>query len=79
MSDLFEQPPEEKPELAAARRPLAARMRPRTLDAFIGQSKLVGEGRWSADDVRVALEARDRTACGPVSPPDGLYFMAVDY
>jgi hypothetical protein len=22
---------------------------------------------------------RDRKACGPVAPPDGLYFMQVDY
>lgn len=28
---------------------------------------------------RAALEARDRKACGPVAPPDGLYFMQVDY
>lgn len=31
------------------------------------------------EDVRAALEARDRKACGPVAPPDGLYFMQVDY
>jgi|GEM_PF-4754508 len=31
------------------------------------------------DDVRAALEARDRKACGPVAPPEGLYFMQVDY
>ncbi len=31
------------------------------------------------EDVRSALEARDRKACGPVAPPDGLYFMQVDY
>lgn len=47
--------------------------------SFAGTLKLAGEGKWTADDVRTALEARDRKACGPVAPPDGLYFMAVDY
>ncbi|QRI63430.1 tRNA pseudouridine(38-40) synthase TruA [Shinella sp. PSBB067] len=47
--------------------------------SFAGTLKLAGEGKWTADDVRAALEARDRKACGPVAPPDGLYFMAVDY
>lgn len=47
--------------------------------SFAGTLKLVGEKRWTADDVRDALEARDRTACGPVAPPDGLYLTAVDY
>ena len=47
--------------------------------SFAGTLKLAGEGKWTADDVRAALEARDRRACGPVAPPDGLYFMAVDY
>lgn len=47
--------------------------------SFAGTIKLVGDGKWSADDVRAALEARDRKACGPVAPPDGLYFMQVDY
>ncbi|MDO9417755.1 tRNA pseudouridine(38-40) synthase TruA [Pararhizobium sp.] len=47
--------------------------------SFAGTLKLVGDGRWTPDDVRAALEARDRTACGPVAPPDGLYFMRVDY
>jgi tRNA pseudouridine38-40 synthase len=31
------------------------------------------------EDLRKALDARDRTACGPVAPPDGLYLMRVDY
>ncbi|MCV3736484.1 tRNA pseudouridine(38-40) synthase TruA [Rhizobium sp. TRM96647] len=47
--------------------------------SFAGTLKLAGEGKWSVDDVRTALEARDRKACGPVAPPDGLYFMQVDY
>lgn len=47
--------------------------------SFAGTLKMAGEGKWSVDDVRAALEARDRKACGPVAPPDGLYFMAVDY
>ena len=47
--------------------------------SFAGTLKLAGEGKWTVGDVRAALEARDRKACGPVAPPDGLYFMAVDY
>lgn len=47
--------------------------------SFAGTLKLAGEGKMSVDDVRQALEARDRKACGPVAPPEGLYFMQVDY
>lgn len=47
--------------------------------SFVGSLKLAGEGKWSPADMRTALEARDRTACGPVAPPDGLYLLAVDY
>jgi tRNA pseudouridine38-40 synthase len=47
--------------------------------SFAGTLKLAGEGKWTPDDVRGALEARNRKACGPVAPPDGLYFMKVDY
>ncbi|MCA1438881.1 tRNA pseudouridine(38-40) synthase TruA [Ensifer sp. IC4062] len=47
--------------------------------SFAGSLKLVGEGKWTPDDLQTALEARDRKACGPVAPPDGLYFMQVDY
>lgn len=47
--------------------------------SFAGTLKLAGEGRMTVADVRAALEARDRAACGPVAPPTGLFFMKVDY
>ena len=47
--------------------------------SIAGSLKLVGEGRWSAGDLQAALEARDRAACGPVAPPDGLTLQRVDY
>lgn len=47
--------------------------------SFAGTLKMVGEGRWTPEDVRDALAARDRARCGPVAPPYGLYFMSVDY
>lgn len=47
--------------------------------SFAGTLKMAGEGKWTPDDVQAALEARDRKACGPVAPPEGLYFMQVDY
>ena len=46
---------------------------------MVGSLVMVGEGKWSADDLQRALDARDRTACGQVAPPDGLYLMRVDY
>ena len=47
--------------------------------SFAGTLKLVGEGKWTPRDVADALAAKDRTRCGPVSPPDGLYLVRVDY
>jgi tRNA pseudouridine38-40 synthase len=47
--------------------------------SMVGALALVGEGKWSADDVSIALNKRDRTACAPVAPPDGLYLVKVDY
>nr|WP_310522338.1 tRNA pseudouridine(38-40) synthase TruA [Polymorphobacter sp.] len=47
--------------------------------SMTGCLKLVGQGRWSAADLKAALEARDRTALGLNAPPDGLTFMAAYY
>jgi tRNA pseudouridine38-40 synthase len=47
--------------------------------SMVGSLRLVGEGKWRAQDLKRALEARDRARCGPVSPPDGLYLLRVDY
>jgi len=47
--------------------------------SMVGSLVLVGDGKWSANDLAAALAARDRSACGPVAPPDGLYLVRVDY
>lgn len=47
--------------------------------SMVGTLKRVGEGAWTPDDVADALAARDRSACGTVAPPEGLYLTGVDY
>jgi len=47
--------------------------------SMVGSLVMAGEGKWSADDLTRVLTARDRTACGQVAPPDGLFLMKVDY
>ncbi len=47
--------------------------------SMVGSLIHVGEGKWTADDLAAALAARDRTACGQVAPPHGLYLVRVDY
>ncbi|SDI59231.1 tRNA pseudouridine(38-40) synthase TruA [Aliiruegeria lutimaris] len=47
--------------------------------SFVGTLERVGAGAWAPEDVRDALEARDRAACGPVCPPQGLYLAGVTY
>jgi tRNA pseudouridine38-40 synthase len=44
-----------------------------------GTLKLVGEGKWTGDDVAAALAARDRGRAGPTAPAEGLYLIRVDY
>ena len=47
--------------------------------SMVGSLVWVGHGKWTAKDMRAALDARDRAACGPVAPPDGLYLVRVEY
>ena len=47
--------------------------------SFAGSLEHVGSGKWSAQDLRAALEARDRARCGTVAPPQGLCLTRVDY
>lgn len=51
----------------------------RQVRSMAGTLAETGLGRWSAEDVRAALEARDRRACGPVAPACGLYLTGVGY
>lgn len=47
--------------------------------SMVGTLERVGTGAWAPDGVAAALSARDRAACGPVCPPDGLYLAEVRY
>ncbi|MCL4124483.1 UNVERIFIED_CONTAM: hypothetical protein GTU68_056719 [Idotea baltica] len=47
--------------------------------SFVGTLERVGAGAWTPDDVGAALAACDRSACGPVCPPHGLYLAGVGY
>ncbi|MEI2806649.1 MAG: tRNA pseudouridine(38-40) synthase TruA [Albidovulum sp.] len=47
--------------------------------SIVGTLERVGAGAWTPEDVAAALQARDRAACGPVAPPDGLCLTGVSY
>jgi tRNA pseudouridine38-40 synthase len=51
----------------------------RQVRSMVGSLVEVGFGKWTAADLRAALESADRSRCGPVAPPDGLYLTGVDY
>jgi len=51
----------------------------RQVRSMTGTLVEVGLGRWAVDDVGAALAAADRTRCGPVAPPEGLYLAEVGY
>ena len=47
--------------------------------SMVGCLAMVGRGQWRPDDMREALEARNRAALGFNAPPDGLYFVEAIY
>jgi tRNA pseudouridine38-40 synthase len=47
--------------------------------SMVGCLAMVGRGQWRPDDMRKALEARDRAALGFNAPPHGLYFVEAIY
>ena len=47
--------------------------------SIVGTLERVGAGAWAPERVAEALEARNRAACGPVCPPQGLYLTGVGY
>lgn len=47
--------------------------------SIVGTLERVGAGAWPPERVAKALAARDRAACGPVCPPQGLYLTGVGY
>ncbi|MBP2159519.1 MULTISPECIES: tRNA pseudouridine(38-40) synthase TruA [Asticcacaulis] len=51
----------------------------RQVRSMTGSLAEAGIGRWEVGDVAKALAARDRTACGQVAPPEGLFLTHVTY
>jgi tRNA pseudouridine38-40 synthase len=47
--------------------------------SMVGCLALVGRGQWAPEEMRKALEARDRSALGFNAPPHGLYFVEAVY
>jgi tRNA pseudouridine38-40 synthase len=47
--------------------------------SMVGSLARVGAGAWPPDRLAAALAARDRAACGPVAPPQGLCLTGVGY
>ncbi|MFK7800314.1 MAG: tRNA pseudouridine(38-40) synthase TruA [Anaerolineae bacterium] len=51
----------------------------RMVRSITGSLKMVGDGRWSVDDFKRALEATDRKKSAAAAPAWGLYLVSVTY
>jgi tRNA pseudouridine38-40 synthase len=47
--------------------------------SMVGAIKLVGENKWTLQDLEQALKSKDRNNCAPPAPSCGLYLECVDY
>ena len=47
--------------------------------SIVGTLEKVGSKVWSPERVQSALASKNRSKCGPVAPPSGLYLIHVDY
>lgn len=46
---------------------------------LVGSLAMIGQGKWTAENLINAMEAKDRRAAGPTAPAQGLYFVGVKY
>lgn len=46
---------------------------------IVGSLAQVGMNKWKIEDIKTALEAKDRSKAGPTAPAHGLYFTKVEY
>lgn len=46
---------------------------------MVGTLRLIGNGKWTKNDLVAALEAKDRKSGGETAPAQGLYLMHVHY
>ena len=47
--------------------------------SIVGSLFKIGNKSWNVKKMKEILELKDRKACGPVAPPEGLYLEKVDY
>ncbi len=47
--------------------------------SIVGSLEKVGKGSWSPERIFQALQSKNRSECGTVAPPQGLYLSGVEY
>ena len=47
--------------------------------SIVGSLEKVSSNKWRPDQIKYILEAKDRSKCGPLAPPQGLYLKNIVY